>query len=104
MTTTQTQIPRRVHRFLEKIADGILVHQANEAQRLLDAAETRTLLDDAVEITVEIEMLRTAIAELKRTFAVRELEGGVQAAFTHPVYLAAEKRIAELQDELTMVI
>lgn len=61
-------------------------------------------LDKAIRISEEIDALQNVMKKLKSAFVHRELEGGVKAAFTHPLYLEAEQRIAELEEQLTLLI
>ena len=61
-------------------------------------------LANAIQLTWEIQQVRAARDELKRAFALNELDGGVKAAFEHPLYIQAEARLAKLHDQLMMVI
>lgn len=64
----------------------------------------RTNLDDALEIVAEIDQVRSILRELKSAFARSELDGGVKAAPRHPLWIQAEERLAELHEQLMMVI
>lgn len=61
-------------------------------------------LDKAIHIVDEIKKLKDVMNALKGAFVHRELEGGVKAAFDHPLYLDAADKIAELEEELTLLI
>jgi len=67
-------------------------------------AEEVTNLGKAKRIVVELDQLRGVQRALKAAFAHRELDGGAVAATTHPLYLEAERRIAELDEQLTILI
>ena len=75
----------------------------NYAGKMLDL-EGVTNIGKAKLIVVELEQLRGVQRALKAAFAHRELDGGPVAATTHPLYLEAERRIAELDEELTILI
>lgn len=66
--------------------------------------ETYNNLIRAREISAEIQALKQIQKDLKDAFHHRELDGGARAALTHPLYLDAEKKIAELQEALTILI
>ena len=66
--------------------------------------ESRTNLDDALEIVHEIDQARSVIRELKAAFARSELDGGAKAAPSHPLYIEAEEHLAALHERLMMVI
>lgn len=69
-----------------------------------EAAASRTNLDDAIDIIQQIDEVRAVQRELKAAFARRELDGGVQAALSHPLYLQAQAELEELHEELTLLI
>ena len=58
----------------------------------------------ATRVVRELERVRGVVAELKSAFARNELDGGVKAAYTHPLYVQAQARIAELHQQLLTVI
>ena len=61
-------------------------------------------LEIATGIVREIEQVRGVVAELKSAFARNQLDGGVKAAYTHPLYIQAQARLAELHEQMMMVI
>lgn len=63
-----------------------------------------TNLDQGMAISMEINALKTTQKALKDAFAHRELDGGPKAALEHPLYLQAQARIEELEEELTLLI
>lgn len=66
--------------------------------------DPRTNIDDAIEIVSEIDRLRSVIRELKAAFARSELDGGVKAAPTHPLYRQCEARLEKLHEDLMLLI
>ncbi|QKO02764.1 hypothetical protein SEA_KELCOLE_11 [Microbacterium phage Kelcole] len=104
MSNEKPRLPRRVHRFLEQIAESGGRLPALEASHLLAEHVDRTNIDDALEIVTEIDHVRAVIRELKAAFARSELDGGAKAAPKHPLYVECEERLAKLHDELMMVI
>lgn len=75
----------------------------NYARKMLDL-EGVTNVGKAKLIVGELIQLREVQRALKAAFAHRELDGGPVAATTHPLYLEAERRIAELDEQLTILI
>ncbi|AYB70122.1 hypothetical protein SEA_ONEIAGILLIAN_12 [Microbacterium phage OneinaGillian] len=63
----------------------------------------RTNIDDALEIVADIQKLYSVQRELKAAFARSELDGGVKAAPSHPLYVECEERLEKLRDQLKMV-
>lgn len=63
-----------------------------------------TNLVKAVELTDQIAMLRAVVREVRSAFARSELDGGVQAAPEHPLYIQAEAEIAKLHEQLMVLI
>lgn len=61
-------------------------------------------LDKAIVITEDIRQCKAVMKALKDAFSYRDLEGGYKAALTHPLYLDAEAKVAELEEELTLLI
>lgn len=61
-------------------------------------------LDKAINIVDQINKVVAVQKALKGAFVHRALEGGVKAAFTHPLYLEAEAKIQELEEQLTLLI
>lgn len=55
-------------------------------------------------ISVEIYELLLLQKTLKDAFYHRQLDGGPVAALTHPLYLEAQAKIEELQEELVHII
>lgn len=58
----------------------------------------------AANLIADIESVRAVQREIRSAFARSELDGGVKAAPRHPLYIEAEERLAELHDQLMMVI
>lgn len=65
---------------------------------------SRTNIDDAIEIVHEIDQVRAVQRELKAAFARSELDGGVRAAPSHPLYVECVQRLEALHEQLMMVI
>lgn len=83
------------------------------AHRSLDAPTVEVGADFDVEINnlwraahlvEQISEVRGVVAELKSAFARNELDGGVKATYDHPLYIQAQARLAELHEQLLMVI
>ena len=85
------------------------------ARRSIDAPEPElaessdphpeiTNLIKAVELTDQIAMLRAVVREVRSAFHRNELDGGVQAAAEHPLYVQAETEIAKLHEQLMVLI
>lgn len=64
----------------------------------------RTNIDDAIEVVCEIDQVRAVQRELKAAFARSELDGGVKAAPSHPLYIECEERLATLHEQLILII
>lgn len=103
MTTEKPQLPRRVHRFLEQIAESGGRLTSMEARHLLADYAERTNIDDALEIVADIQKIYSVQRELKAAFARSDLDGGVKAAPSHPLYAECERRLEKLRDQLKMV-
>lgn len=65
--------------------------------------EQRTNIDDALEIVADIQKIYSVQRELKAAFARSDLDGGVKAAPSHPLYAECEERLEKLRDQLKMV-
>lgn len=105
MITEKPPLPRRVHRFLEQLSEMFLLPlTAREARQILAEHETRTNIDDALDIVAEIDQVRAVLRELKAAFARSELDGGAKAAPRHPLYIQCEERLATLHDQLMLLI
>jgi len=66
--------------------------------------EDHSNLDKALGLVTDIARLKDVQRAVKNMFAHRELDGGVKAAFDHPLYTQAEKRIEELEEALIILI
>jgi hypothetical protein len=73
-------------------------------QGLRDEHDDYLNITKGLKISKEIQALRQMQKDLKDTFYHRELDGGPKAALTHPLYLAAERRITRLQEEMTLLV
>jgi hypothetical protein len=101
----ESDIPYPVVRFLEQVASqSIMQLTALEAQRLLDWYGGLTNLEKAKQMIDEIGQLQKVKGHLKYAFKNDQLEGGEKAALMHPLYLAADSRIDELQGQLKELI
>lgn len=99
------RLPLRAHRLLSSIAEWEQYGRpltALAAQSILDEHEGWTNVQKGVEIVSQITELKALQKELKSSFS--ELEGSWRGALTHPLYLQAEERILELQDDLKGLI
>lgn len=66
--------------------------------------EPHSNLGKALSLVEDITKLRAVQKAVRDMFARRELEGGVKAAFDHPLYLQAQARIEELEEALIILI
>lgn len=70
----------------------------------VDRAPIRRNLDDALALVEEIDRVRAVQRELRAAFARSELDGGAKAAPAHPLYIEAEARLAQLHEQLMLLI
>lgn len=93
----------------EEAINTLIAH----ARRSLDAPTVEVGEDFDVEINnlwraahlvEQISEVRGVVAELKSAFARNELDGGVKATYDHPLYIQAQARLAELHEQLMMVV
>ena len=66
--------------------------------------EEQSNLAKAKRLVREQQELTAVMRAYKAAFKNDELDGGWKAALTHPTYLEAEKRLAEIDNELKGLI
>lgn len=83
---------------------SFMVRGANPALVFFSSGENSINLSKAIEISEEISKLKVVQKDLKDAFYHRALDGGPKAALEHPLYIRAQMRIDELQEELTLLV
>jgi len=61
-------------------------------------------LERGLAIVEELEAIAGLRREIVRAFVGRDLDGGREAAYTHPLYLQADARAENLREELRGLI
>lgn len=109
------ELVSRAHQFDDGLdpADTAVWELIAHARRSLDAPQAEAQADPDTEINnlwraahlvEQINEMRGVVAELKSAFARNQLDGGVKAAYTHPLYIQAQARLAELHEQMMMVV
>lgn len=89
----------------DKVARREALFEQMERHHLETAARAENLsLQKATVIVASIESYRAVQREIKAAFVGDELNGGPKGALTHPLYLLAQARIAELHEEMKELI
>lgn len=89
----------------DKVARREALFDQMERHHLEVAARAENLsLQKAVVIVASIDGYRAVMREIKAAFVGDELNGGPKGALTHPLYLQAQARIAELHEEMKGLI
>lgn len=70
---------------------------------MTDMTDSPTNIDRALAIAPRIRDLQLVQQELKRAI-ITALDGSVEAALNHPLFLETERELIRLREELTILI
>jgi len=90
--------------YIRRLLMGEQARYLEAATLAVDSMLPVTNLEKAAVIVRAIADIRAVQVELKAAFKGDELDGGWRAALTHPLYLDAEAAIADLREQLKVLI
>lgn len=70
---------------------------------MTDMTDSPTNIDRALAIAPRIRDLQLVQQELKRAI-ITALDGSIEAALNHPLFLETERELIRLREELTILI